>query len=58
MSKPKLRRWDVTEALKSDEDMVLYLQACMDEAGDAEHGDSQAESTHLARPIDGDGVGE
>lgn len=30
----KLRRWDTTEYLKTDEDMVLYLQACMEEAGD------------------------
>jgi probable addiction module antidote protein len=34
MSKPKLRRWDVTESLKSEQDMVQYLQACMEEAGD------------------------
>jgi len=30
----KLRKWDSVEYLKTDEDMVLYLQACMDEAGD------------------------
>ncbi len=30
----KLRRWDSAEHLKTDEDMVMYLQACMDEAGD------------------------
>lgn len=30
----KLRRWDTAEYLKSEEDMVMYLQACMDEAGD------------------------
>lgn len=30
----KLRKWDSAEHLKSDEDMVLYLQACMEEAGD------------------------
>lgn len=30
----KLRRWDSAEYLKTDEDMVLYLQACMEEAGD------------------------
>ena len=30
----KLRKWDSAEHLKTDEDMVLYLQACMDEAGD------------------------
>ncbi|QXL84637.1 addiction module antidote protein [Comamonas sp. NLF-1-9] len=30
----KLRRWDSAEHLKTEEDMVLYLQACMEEAGD------------------------
>lgn len=30
----KLRKWDIVEHLKTEEDMVLYLQACMDEAGD------------------------
>lgn len=30
----KLRKWDSAEHLKTEEDMVLYLQACMDEAGD------------------------
>ena len=30
----KLRKWDSAEYLKTDEDMALYLQACMDEAGD------------------------
>jgi probable addiction module antidote protein len=34
MGKLKLRRWDTTEYLKTEEDMVIYLQACMDEAGD------------------------
>ncbi|MCL2873097.1 MAG: putative addiction module antidote protein [Betaproteobacteria bacterium] len=34
MGKIKLRKWDSAEYLKSDEDMLLYLQACMDEAGD------------------------
>ena len=34
MGKLKLRRWDTTEYLKTEEDMVMYLQACMDEAGD------------------------
>src|SRR5690606_41938877 len=29
----KLRKWDIIEYLKTEEDMVLYLQACMDEAG-------------------------
>ena len=30
----KLRKWDSAEHLKTEEDMALYLQACMDEAGD------------------------
>ena len=30
----KLRKWDVAERLNTDEDMALYLQACMDEAPD------------------------
>lgn len=30
----KLRQWDSAEHLKTEEDMVLYLQACMEEAGD------------------------
>ncbi|MBS0506924.1 MAG: putative addiction module antidote protein [Proteobacteria bacterium] len=30
----KLRKWDSAEYLKTEEDMVLYLQACMEEAGD------------------------
>lgn len=30
----KLSKWDTVECLKTEEDMVMYLQACMDEAGD------------------------
>ena len=30
----KLRKWDVVEYLKTDEDRMMYLQACMDEASD------------------------
>jgi len=30
----KLRKWDVVEHLKTDEDMALYLEACLEEAGD------------------------
>lgn len=30
----KLRKWDSAEYLKTEEDMVAYLDACMDEAGD------------------------
>ena len=28
----KLRKWDTVEHLKTDEDMVMYLEACMDES--------------------------
>ena len=34
MGKIKLRKWDTVEYLKTEEDMVMYLQACMEEAGD------------------------
>lgn len=30
----KLHKWDSAEHLKTDEDMVLHLEACMEEAGD------------------------
>ncbi|HHA1936230.1 TPA: addiction module antidote protein [Enterobacter ludwigii] len=30
----KLRKWDSAEHLKTDEDMVAYLEACIEEAGD------------------------
>lgn len=30
----KLRKWDVVEQLKTEEDMALYLEAAMEEAGD------------------------
>jgi len=30
----KLRKWDSAEHLKSDEDIVAYLEACLEEAGD------------------------
>jgi probable addiction module antidote protein len=30
----KLRKWDNAEYLKTEEDMVAYLDACMEEAGD------------------------
>ncbi len=29
----KLKKWDSAEHLKSDEDMALYLEACLEEAG-------------------------
>lgn len=34
MGKIKLSKWDSAEYLKTDEDMVLYLEACLEEAGD------------------------
>jgi probable addiction module antidote protein len=30
----KLRKWDSVEYLKTEEDMIRYLEACMEEAGD------------------------
>src|SRR3989338_7586917 len=30
----KTSRWDSTEHLKTDEDIRLYLEACLEEAGD------------------------
>lgn len=30
----KLRKWDTVEYLRTDEDMVMYLEACIEEAGD------------------------
>ena len=32
--KIKLRRWDSVEHLKTEEDITLYFNACLDEAGD------------------------
>lgn len=32
--KIKLREWDSTEHLKTDQDMIMYFDACMAEAGD------------------------
>lgn len=34
MAEIKLRKWDSAQYLKTEEDMLLYLQACMEEAGD------------------------
>ncbi len=34
MKKIKLSKWDSAEYLRTDEDMVLYLEACLEEAGD------------------------
>jgi probable addiction module antidote protein len=30
----KLRKWDSAEYLKTEEDMALYFEACLEEAGD------------------------
>jgi len=30
----KLRKWDSAEHLKTEEDMALYLESCLEEAGD------------------------
>ena len=30
----KLKKWDSAEHLKTDEDMVAYFEACLEEAGD------------------------
>nr|WP_314572777.1 addiction module antidote protein [uncultured Pseudomonas sp.] len=32
--KIKLREWDSAEYLKTDQDMIMYFDACMAEAGD------------------------
>ena len=34
VAKIKLKKWDSAAHLKTDEDMVLYLEACLEEAGD------------------------
>jgi probable addiction module antidote protein len=34
MAKIKLKKWDSAEHLKTDEDKVHYLEACLEEAGD------------------------
>jgi len=34
MTTIKLRKWDSAEYLKTEQDMVLYLEAVLDEAGD------------------------
>jgi probable addiction module antidote protein len=33
MGKIKLRKWDSAEHLKTEDDMALYLEACLDEGG-------------------------
>jgi probable addiction module antidote protein len=34
MNALKLRKWDSAEHLKTEEDMALYIEACLQEAGD------------------------
>jgi probable addiction module antidote protein len=34
MNALKLRKWDSAEHLKTEEDIALYLEACLQEAGD------------------------
>jgi len=34
MNKVKLRRWDSAEYLKTEEDIILYLDACLQETDD------------------------
>lgn len=34
MNTLKLRKWDSAEHLKTEEDMALYFEACLQEAGD------------------------
>jgi probable addiction module antidote protein len=34
MTKLKTTRWDSAQHLKTDEDMIAYLDACLEEAGD------------------------
>lgn len=33
MEKIKLKKWDSAEHLETEEDMALYLEACLEEAG-------------------------
>ena len=34
MAKPKLRKFDAANYLKSEKDIALYLEACLKEGGD------------------------
>jgi probable addiction module antidote protein len=34
MASPNLKQWDSAEHLKTKEDVVMYLEACLEEAGD------------------------
>lgn len=35
VKKAKLKKWDVVEHLRTEEDMVLYLEACLEEGDPA-----------------------
>lgn len=52
----KLRKWDSAEHLKTEEDMVLYLQVCIEEAGDDAAFIASALGT-IARARTGHGTG-
>lgn len=43
MDEIKLRRWDSAEHLKTEEDITLYLDACLEEAGD--------DATYIAKAL-------
>ena len=34
MGKATLKKWDSAEHLKTEEDIALYFEACLEEAGD------------------------
>ena len=34
MARTKLKKWDSAAHLRSEQDMALYLEACLEEAGD------------------------
>ncbi len=34
MARTKLKKWDSAAHLRSEEDMAVYLEACLEEAGD------------------------
>ncbi|SER19405.1 probable addiction module antidote protein [Azotobacter beijerinckii] len=54
----RLTRWDVVDYLKTEEDIALYLEACIEEAGDdAEFIAKAHESVARARVIHRIGAG-
>ncbi|SEJ43810.1 probable addiction module antidote protein [Azotobacter beijerinckii] len=54
----RLTRWDVVDHLKTEEDIALYLEACIEEAGDdAEFIAKAHESVARARVINRIGAG-